>query len=106
MPAAIPYVVEIVGEAFGMSAIGQLLVAAALTLLAKALIKEPGRGSFPINTTVRSTVPDVKIILGTVRASGSILFCDLSGTNNEYLWYVVAWAGHDCREIKHAWRPS
>src|SRR6185295_7095553 len=40
---------------------------------------------------------------GECRAGGALLYANTSGTNNKYLWYVVAYAGHQCNALKDAW---
>jgi len=98
MPQAVPF---IVAGARALARVGvQLLKVGAMTLIQKALTKRPGQGMTPLNVTARSTIASRKIIWGTVRAGGALLFVKTSGTNNKYLWYVVAYAGHQCTALK------
>jgi hypothetical protein len=95
MPQAIPYII-----AFAKAAAPYLLRAAAMALIQKALIKKPNPGAFPLNVTVRSTIAARRLVFGTVRASGAMVFCATSGSNNKHLWYVIAYAGHQCSALK------
>lgn len=99
MPAAIPYIAQAIGTAFA-SVAGYAAAAAALTLVQRSLTKKPGQGATPLNITVRSTVAPRRLLFGTVRAAGSMLFVRTSGSNSKYLWYVVAYAGHQCSALK------
>ncbi len=80
-----------------------LVKVAAYSVLQRLLTKRPGAGAAPINVTVRSTVTARRLIFGTVRAGGSVLFVRTSGTNNKYLWIVVAYAGHQCSDVRDLW---
>jgi hypothetical protein len=83
----------------------QILVAVFLTVLQKALQKKPARGAFAQNVTIRSTIAERHLIIGTARATGAILFYGTSGSGGtfKYLWYVVAYATHQCSALKDCW---
>lgn len=101
MPQAVPFIVGAAGATSALAAAGiALLQTAALGLIQRALMKKPGSGSFPLNITIRSTVAARRLVWGTVRAGGAILFVGTSGTKEKYLWFVVAYAGHQCEALK------
>jgi hypothetical protein len=81
----------------------QVFISLALAVLSKALQKKPSRGAFPINVTIRSTITERHLIMGSVRAGGALLFYGTAGNNSKYLWYVVAYATHQCSALKDCW---
>lgn len=103
MPQAIPYIAQAIATYFGVSTIGQIIITVALTLAARALTKKPGQGAFPLNVSIRSTIAGRRLVLGTTRAGGCVVFAKTSGTKNQFLWYVVVYAGHQCSALKDAW---
>lgn len=108
MPQALPaFLVSIGASAATAAAVTGIVVGlakvAAYSLLQRLLTKRPGAGSAPINVTVRSTVTARRLIFGTVRAGGAVLFVRTSGSNNKYLWIVVAYAGHQCYDVRDLW---
>src|SRR3954471_18508799 len=108
MPAALPAFLLALGASVGTAvAVSAVVVGlakvAAYSLLQRLLTKRPGAGAAPINVTVRSTVTARRLVFGTVRCGGSILFVRTSGTNNKYLWIVVAYAGHQCYDVRDLW---
>ncbi len=117
MPQAIPifgyiggYAAATISAATGLSLlaaatlIDTVLINIALGLVSKALgPKSAGGNRAPINVTVRGTTVSRSVILGTTRAGGSVVFYGCSGTNNKYLHYVVAYAGHQCNAVKDIW---
>lgn len=102
MPQAIPYIAQAIA-AITESYVAYIAVTVALTYAAKALTKSSGRGAPPINVTVRSTVAPRTLVLGRIRRGGEMLFASTSGTKNKYLWYVVAYAGHQCNDLQDCW---
>jgi hypothetical protein len=57
----------------------------------------------PLNVTVRGTVEFRRLIFGTRRAGGVLVFYGVSGTDNKYLWYVIAYAGHQSSAFSDFW---
>lgn len=82
-----------------------ILINVALGAVSKALTKKPRQDNTvpAVNVTVKGAVENRRIILGTRRVGGVIVFYGTSGTNNEYLWYVIALAGHQCSDIRDVW---
>ena len=47
----------------------------------------------PLNVTGQSTVEFRRIVLGTVRCGGVVLFYQCAGATNQHLFYVIGYAG-------------
>lgn len=89
-----------------------ILINVALMLLESAL--SPGAAKQfapPVNVTVRNTVANRRIVFGTARAGGSIVFYGAGsdgvnpdyGSTNKFLFYVVAFTGHQVQAIRDVW---
>lgn len=89
-----------------------ILINVVLMLLESAL--SPGAAKQfapPVNVTVRNTVANRRIVFGTVRAGGSIVFYGAGsdgvnpdlGSTNRFLFYVVAFTGHQVQAIRDVW---
>lgn len=113
MPQALPALKVIgawlVSEGVVATIVRAILINVALGALSRALTKKPGVSKPPINVTVRNPVENRHMVFGTVRASGSFAFYDVSSDpagsygNNKWLWYVVVYAGHQCADIRDVW---
>ena len=64
-------------------------------------------------TTVKESSPTQKIVYGKTRVGGSIVFVDITGTDNEYLHLLVCFASHEVEDIekiyfndKEAWNSG
>lgn len=60
----------------------------------------------PLNVTVRGTVENRRLVFGTRRVGGVMVFYDVSssgGSTNDKLWYVVVLAGHQVDSIGDVW---
>ncbi len=75
------------------------LVNVAITALTP--VRRPGAP--PLNVTLRGTVEYRHLIFGTRRAGGVLVFYGTSGAKNEFLWYVIAYAGHQCSAFSDFW---
>lgn len=82
-----------------------ILINVALGAVSKALTKKPRQDNTvpAVNVTVKAPVEPRRIIFGTRRVGGVIVFYGTSGTNNEYLWYVITLAGHQVSDIRDVW---
>jgi len=80
-----------------------ILVNVAIGLLARSRARRGAGGPPPVNVTVRNTTENRRLIFGRTRCGGAIVFFGASGTDNEYLHYVVAFAGHQCNAIRDIW---
>lgn len=99
MPQAYPYIAELLAS----QVVRQIALSVFFTLLQKALQKKPQRGAFAQNITIRSTIAERHLILGTARASGAFLFYGTSGSKSKFLWYVIGYASHQCTALKDCW---
>ena len=105
MPTALAAYFTSVGlSATAAAIVADIIIVAANVVLgriAKALgPKQKPQASAPINVTVRDSAEYRRVLFGSVRAGGVIVFYDTSGANNDLLHYVVAYAGHQCNAIK------
>ncbi len=48
---------------------------------------------------IREPAASRKIIYGTIRAGGTLVYISTSGTGREYLHFIIAHAGHECSAI-------
>lgn len=87
--------------------VGNLFLAAGVSTLANVAISAfsgaKRQAPPPINVTLRGTVEPRRLIFGTRRAGGVLVFYGTSGTDNKYLWYVIAYAGHQSNAFSDFW---
>ena len=55
------------------------------------------------DVTARGTTQYRQIIYGEVRTGGTLAWLGCSGTNNQYLWFAVVVAAHECDAITDVW---
>jgi hypothetical protein len=55
------------------------------------------------NVLLRSATEPQPVVYGTVKKSGVVAWMDTSGTNQQYLWFVVAIAGHEIDGYETVW---
>jgi hypothetical protein len=108
MPQAVPALIVAAGQAIAGVAVAKIFVAfvvnVALSYLSEALSdrpRDPGRP--PTNVTINDTVEHRHLVIGTRRVGGSFVFVRTSGDGNKFLWYVIAYADHQCNDLKDAW---
>lgn len=86
--------------------VGNMLQVMGLGQFVTALIGTPKRGGAPPAPwqfmANGSTYPRT-IIYGSTRVSGLLVFQQTSGTKNQYLWYVLAIAGHQLDAMTDVW---
>ncbi|MDW8258601.1 MAG: phage tail protein [Gammaproteobacteria bacterium] len=108
MPKAITAVVAVV-KAITATKIGKFaLYIATNYLLGKISAALAGKraarsGIDPQLVTVRDTTASRAIIYGEARTGGTVVYYGTSGSRNQYLWYVVAVAGHQVESITDIW---
>lgn len=103
------FIAPIVAGAIGLGAIGTAIleigISVGLTFLANKLSpKESGgqtRGS-QLNLQV-TTNADRQVIFGEAATAGSLVYWQLSGTNNDLLQMVIALADHECTSLTGLW---
>lgn len=109
MPVAVPLIAAIAADVVTAGAIiggftQALLINLVLSKITSSLTSKPASsGPPPVNVSIRATVEYRRIVLGTARCGGVFLFYRTSGSNNEILWYVIAYAGHQCSAIGDAY---
>jgi hypothetical protein len=82
-------------------------ITAGLASLARSMApKTAGARPDSREVTVRGTVEYRQLIYGEVKTGGFVAFYGTSGTNNQYLWFAVVAAGHECEEITDVWLDS
>lgn len=112
MPQAVPAIIIAAGQAVAGVAIAKIAIAfvinVALSYLSEALAdkpRDPGRP--PVNVTVNDTVDYRHLVVGTRRVGGSFVDIRTSGggptSPNKFLWYVIAYADHQCSALRDAW---
>ncbi len=111
--AVIPAIVKgtfVVSKAIATgSFLGTLGNFAATTLLSTLTNKlfgpkvPSGAGLSGIQVTTRSALEYRKIVYGRSLVSGPIIYNNLSGSNGEYLWYVVALCDGESDAIEEIW---
>lgn len=80
-----------------------LLINGALSLASRLLMGKRKGFASPQEVMVRSPVAPRDIVIGLRRKTGVVLFAKTAGTNNEYLDYVIALAGHQVDAITDVW---
>ena len=92
------------GTATAITVGSYVVVAGTAYAVAQSMIKAPAFGSLQSETSgkvsmTRDTVASRRVIYGTVRASGPILFASTNGNKNEFLHMVVGIAGHEISQL-------
>lgn len=80
-----------------------IIVNVIIGAITKAMTREPTRLTPPINVSVRNTIENRRIMMGTQRTGGAVVFYRSSGAQREFLHYVVVFAGHQCSGISDIW---
>jgi len=92
------------GTATAITIGSYVVVAGTAYAVAQSMVKAPAFGSLQSETSgkvsmTRDTVASRRVIYGTVRASGPILFASTNGSKNEFLHMVVGIAGHEISQL-------
>lgn len=101
-------IVDLVGIVTGQPElfyVGNILQAMALGQLITALNGSPNRGgpAPPWQFMANGSTYPRPIIYGATRCSGIVVFQQTSGSKNQYLWYVIAVAGHQLDSMTDVW---
>jgi len=88
------------GAAFGAFAIG-----AGLSMVSRALMPKPDMSAVMggQSVTTRDAAHSRKIVYGRARIGGNIVYLESTGTDNKYLWLVIAVAGHEIDAYESVW---
>ena len=91
---------------FGLSAMGSFLVRAGVGLALNALARTSNTGS-PVSggykITANGSNLDHQIIYGRTKVAGVRVFDHVSGTDNQYLHRIIAFAGHEIDSFDEIW---
>ena len=89
------------------SFLGRIALSVGLSILGSKLfgpkIPNLARGLSGISVTTRSTLEYHKIVYGRAMVSGPICYNNLSGTNDEYLWFVIPLCLGESTAIEEVW---
>lgn len=80
-------------------------IGAGLSLVSKALMPSPNLGAVMggRSITTRDAAQSRKIVYGRARIGGNIVYLESTGTDNKYLWLVIAVAGHEIDAYEEVW---
>jgi hypothetical protein len=94
---------------FGLSVAGSFAAAfaigAGLSLVSQALMPsiDLGAAMEGRSITTREAAQSRKIVYGRARVGGNIVYLESTGSDNKYLWLVVAVAGHEIDAFEEVW---
>lgn len=106
MPAAVGLVGTIIGGLSAGSVLLNIGASILLNVVSSKLFgpKAPkGAGLSNHQIMVRSGIEHRKIVYGQAMVSGPIVYNNLSGSDGEYLWYVIALAHGECEDLVSIW---
>ena len=88
-----------------MAIAGAFALGAGLSLISKALMPSPNLGAAMggRSITTRDAAQSRKIVYGRARIGGNIVYLESTGTDNKYLWLVIAVAGHEIDAYEEVW---
>ena len=80
-------------------------IGAGLSLVSRALMPIPDIGTQMggQSVTTREAAHSRKIVYGRARIGGNIVYLESTGTDNKYLWLVIAVAGHEIDAYESVW---
>ena len=80
---------------FSATGFAAFAIGAGLSLVSKALMPSPNLGAAMggRSITTREAAQSRKIVYGRARIGGNIVYLESQGTDNKYLWLVIAVAG-------------
>jgi len=90
----------------GIAAVGAAFaIGAGLSLVSQALMPsiDLGAAMEGRSITTREAAQSRKIVYGRARIGGNIVYLESTGTDNKYLWLVVAVAGHEIDAFEEVW---
>lgn len=102
MPQAIIPILAVIGitgtaAVIAAEVISTILISLVITKITSLFVGKPGAAPPPpINVTVQSTAEYRRIVFGQIRCGGVVGFYRCGGSTNQYLFYLVMYAGHQC----------
>ena len=93
------------GTIFSWAVAGMFALGAGLSMVSRALMPSPTMSAQMggLSVTTRDAAHSRKIIYGRARIGGNIVYLESTGTDNKYLWLVVAVAGHEIDAYESVW---
>jgi len=98
--------ISIFGLAVGLPSIAAAFaIGAGLSLVSQALMPsiDLGAAMEGRSITTREAAQSRKIVYGRARVGGNIVYLESTGTDNKYLWLVIAVAGHEIDAFEEVW---
>ena len=95
----------IFGLTGGAAFFAAFAIGAGLSLVSRALAPKLDTGSQMggRSVTTREAAQSRKIVYGRARIGGNIVYLESTGTDNKYLWLVIAVAGHEIDAYESVW---
>ena len=95
----------IIAKGLTWAAFKAFAIGAGLSLVSQALMPKPDLGSQMggRSVTTREPAHSRKIVYGRSRVGGNIVYLESTGTDNKYLWLVIAVAGHEIDAYEEVW---
>jgi len=80
-------------------------IGAGLSMVSRALMPKPDIGTQMggQSVTTREAAHSRKIVYGRARIGGNIVYLESTGSDNKYLWLVIAVAGHEIDAYESVW---
>lgn len=105
LEAAAFVVIGVIGIFTGQAWLSGLAFSAALGKFESALVGHPSNNQQPVPQTfmARGAVQPRVMIYGPTRVSGVVTYEGTSGAKNEFLWFVIAVAGHQLNAMTDVW---
>lgn len=100
-----PLIVSAIGVTGATAAVAQVAIGVGLSFAAKKLTAKKARPTASDDRGVRvglqiDTNPDRVVVIGETLVPGSLVYWQLSGTNNDRLHMVIALADHECTSLQ------
>ena len=96
---------SVIAVGFTTAAFTAFAIGAGLSLVSRALMPKPDIGTQMggQSVTTREAAHSRKIVYGRARIGGNIVYLESTGTDNKYLWLVIAVAGHEIDAYESVW---
>ena len=96
---------SVIAVGFTAAAFTAFAIGAGLSLISRALMPKPDLGTQMggQSVTTREAAHSRKIVYGRARIGGNIVYLESTGTDNKYLWLVIAVAGHEIDAYESVW---
>ena len=87
------------------AALTAFAIGAGLSMVSRALMPAPDIGTQMggRSVTARDAAHTRKVVYGRARIGGNIVYLESTGSDNKYIWLVVAVAGHEIDAFESVW---